>query len=214
MTAGGLTISQNGLPRVISNFDRAAKAMRAETRAAVSRATIRVEADLKSVGLTGPHGSSPLFGVTGAAGDTLGVRSGATRRSVTSRVFDTGATVTGVVGSSAPHIRIQEQGGTIHGAQYLRIPTVNAQTGAGVDRYAGMSIRGIPGSFLFRSAAGNLWAAVRDSGALKLLYLLKRSVTLRPRRMFAATLDRQRPAINAELRRAVTSVVARANGAA
>lgn len=210
--ATGLAISQIGLPKAVSNLSAASRRVRQETRHAVERSTRYVERDVKQNSLTGAKGSHPLFGVTGAAGDALGARSGFTRRSVTARVFDTGPTVTGVVGTPAKHVRIQEEGGTIAGRQYLRIPTVNAQTGAGVDRYLGMSIRDIAGAFLFRSKAGNLWAATRSGGALTLLYLLKRSVTLRPRHMFARSLERSRPSINAELSRAATTIVNVGNG--
>ena len=209
-----ISISQNGLQNVERNLRRMGSGVRQETRAAVERAVRTVEADLKRVGLTGQKGQSAIFGVTGAAGDRLGVRSGRTRRFVTARVLDVGPTVVGVVGSPEKHMRLHEEGGTVHGSQYLRIPTRRAQTGVGVDRYAGMSIRNIPGAFLIRGSSGKLWAAVREAGNLQFLYLLVRQVRMRARRVFAKTLDRNRPAINAELSKAVTRIVARGNGGA
>jgi hypothetical protein len=91
---------------------------------------------------------------------------------------------------------------------------VNAQTGAGVDRYLGMSIRAIPGSFLFRSKMGNLWAAVRQGAENVLLYLLKRQVHFRPRRTAQRTIERGRPAVMREMNASATLIVAFGNGRA
>lgn len=214
MAGGSLSIAQSGARQAVRNLNAAALRVRRETHDAVERSTRIVERDVKDKGLTGVKGRHPLFGVTGASGDTLGTRSGFTRRSVTARVLDTGRTVTGVVGTPLKQMRMHEQGGTITGSQFLRIPTVNAQTGAGVDRYAGQSIRQIAGAFLFRSRAGNLWAAVRQGGQLVLLYLLKRTIRLRARHIFQRSLERTRPAIDAEMRRSVTTVVNVGNGKA
>lgn len=202
-----LAINGHGLAAVIGRLERAGLAVRVETRREMSRIVHAVERDLKRNSLTGRKGSHPLFGVTGAAGDSLGVRSGRTRNSIVARVLDTPAGVVGVVGSPEKHVALHERGGTIHGNPYLRIPTREMQTAAGVDRLAGRSARSIVGAFLLKSKAGNLWIAARGRGReLVLLYLLKRSVTFRPRRMFQRTLERMRPLILASMRNVAARV--------
>lgn len=117
------------------------------------------------------------------------------------------------VGSPDAHVLHHETGGTIHGRQYLRIPTAAAQTAGGQDRNVGRSIRDIPGAYLFRSEAGKLWAAVNDSGGRQtLLYLLVRSVTQRGRGIFAAVRNESQPLITALGGAQVSVAVRSANG--
>ena len=175
---------------------------------AMERSVRLVERELKENQLGGKKGSSDFWGVTGAEGNALGSRSGAARRSITARVIQGGGVVIGIVGGWARYLRIQERGGTIAGSPMLRIPTRLAQTGAGVDKNLGRSVRGLPGLFIFKSQAGNAWIATRSAGQLQLLYLLKPSVTLRARRMFATTLSRSRQAVRAEFARARSDVQA------
>jgi hypothetical protein len=204
-----IAVSQNGLDKVAANLARGRNSVRQETRSAMERVVRTIEADLKGRGLSGAKGFRPLFGVTGAQGDSLGVRSGRTRRSIVARVLDVGPTVIGLVGSPEKYMRAHEEGATIHGG---RIPTVNAQTAAGVDRYAGRSIRSIAGAFLFRSRAGNLWGAIRQGGRLVLLFLYPKVIRLRARRVFGKTLERNRGTIRAELTKGAARIVAHANG--
>lgn len=205
--AAFFTVNGRGVAGAIGGLTRARAGMRLEMRRTMGVVVHHVERSLKRNALTGQKGSHPLFGVTGAAGDTLGVRSGRTRNSIVARVLDTPGGVVGVVGSPERHARLHEHGGTVTGAPYLRIPTREMQTGAGVDRMAGRSARSIAGAFLLKSKAGNLWIAMRGRGReLVLLYLLKRQVTFRPRRMFQRTLERSRAFIRQEFRNAVARV--------
>jgi hypothetical protein len=171
-------------------------------RRAVQAGTIIIQGRLRRVELRGSKGSHPFWGVTGARGSALGVRSGMTTRSIVARVTRTFNTVIGTVGSPLAHMRPHERGMTIHGKPWLRIPTAAAQTGAGVDRYAGRSARDIPGAFLLKSRAGNLWIALRTAGGtLQLLYLLKRVVRLRERAPMRTALHAVRPELRALFRR-------------
>ncbi len=186
------------------------KVLRQAQVQAMSVAVVMVEADLKTNSFTGKRGSDPFWGVTGAAGDALGVRSGHTRRSIVSRVFTlgAGAVVTGTVGSPLKYMKLHEEGGTVHGKPWLRIPTKTMQTPAGVDRMAGRSIRSITEAFLLKSKAGKLWSVIRDrAGQLVFLYLLVRSVRMRARRPFKASLDRTRTKVRALFSRGFSAAV-------
>jgi phage gpG-like protein len=207
-----IAISTKGVPNVLANMDRGVVAVRREKRVAMERVVRTVERDLKQRGLTGQKGSHPLFGVTGASGNSVGVRSGHLRRSIVSRVFDAAGVSIGVIGSPLPQAKVHEKGGVISGSPYLRIPTREMQTGAGVDRLAGQSARSLPNSFVFRSKAGNLWIAMRNGGQLVLAYLLKLQVKIRARRPFGATLDRNRQLIRDTFKRGGASITSAANG--
>jgi len=140
--------------------------------------------------MSDPGGRHPFFGRTGGIGDTLSTRSGGSRRRViAARARRIGPTLLAAVGTPDKHVAFMEDGGTITGRQYLRIPLAAAQTAQGVDRYAGQSIRDIPGAFLVRTLGGNLFA-VRPaggtrSGRIEFLYMLKRQIHHRGRHVFA-----------------------------
>jgi hypothetical protein len=74
--------------------------------------------------------------------------------------------------------------------QYLRIPLSGggATTNAGVDRYAGISLRTVEGFFVAKSKAGNLIVFRKaDRGAkAEPWYVLKRTVTIPPKRWFTS----------------------------
>jgi hypothetical protein len=166
--------------------------------------------------MTGRATRDPFWGKGSPSGAFLGGRTGQTR----DRLSPGGVAVktfgrwTAAVGSPDAHVLMHEVGGTIHGRQFLRIPTAAAQTLGGQDRNVGRSIRDIPGSFLFRSNAGKLWAAVRGAGdsQITLLYLLVRRVTHRARGLFAAVEREVRPKIVALGAAEVRTVVRDANG--
>lgn len=201
-----LSVTSRGMGAAVIAMERRSLRVRMEVRRGMERIVRLVERDVKQKGLTGRKVRHHFWGVMGAEGNALGARSGRTRQSVTARVIDAGPAIIGVVGTPAKHAKIHEHGGTIYGSPYLRIPTAAAQTGAGVDRYIGQSARALPGGFIFRSKAGNLWIATREGAQLVLQYLLKRSVTLRARKVFATSLERMRPAIGAEVRNAVARI--------
>lgn len=149
-----------------------------------------------------------FWGKGGAPGTGLATRSGQTkaRLSPGGQVFYAGDTAYSAVGSPDKHVATLERGGTFTSSgKMFRITTAAAQTAAGVDRWAGVSIRDIPGVRLIRTSSGNLWA-VQDQGRgsevgaisqfvtgrrlrsgteaatgyarLTFLYLLKRTITL------------------------------------
>jgi len=210
-------VSVKGAQKTLRNMAGAVKNVSVESRRAMVQSVALVRRML-TLELTAPENRDAFWGRVGAKGNGLSVRSGKTRASLTAgtRIYQSGTTLIGVVGSAEKHLRLHEDGGTISGTSnkgYLRIPTAAAQTGAGVDRYAGRSIKDIPGAFLFKSKRGNLWAAIRKGkrGVLTLLYLLKKTAHLKPRRIFARTRDSSRPQVLELTRGAIRTVVQKAN---
>jgi len=207
---GGLGFSARiGKSSASTRLRRLPKALRASQVSAMEQAVRLTEADLKRNSLSGRKGRDAFWGVTGASGDELGVRSGHMRRSIAAHVFTGmgGLHVTGVVGSPLKQMRIHEEGGTIHGKPWLRIPTRVMQTSAGLDRNAGRSITTIPNTTIIKSRAGNPWVvevgtarsrlAQEIQGFPLMLYLLKAFVKMRARRPFKRCLDRMRPKLRA-----------------
>ena len=184
---------------------------------AVARASVMVRGELVKQ-MSGHGGNDPFFGRRGASVPLLGVRTGATRARISpgGRVFRRGSDVFSAVGSPDRHVRFHEDGGTIVGNQYLRIPLRAAQTGSGQDRNVGRSVRGLPGTFIVKTMGGRLFIAQTKGGIrsrrVEFLYLLVRSVTLPARRMFATVTERMRQPINALMGSAVTVEVRKANG--
>lgn len=188
---------------------RLPKLLRAEQTAAMERAVRMVEADLKANSLTGKKGSDAFWGVTGASGDALGVRTGHTRRSIVGRTFvgAGGTAVTGTVGSALPQMKLHEQGGEVHGRPWLRVPTKVMQTPAGVDSLAGRSAKTLPNTAVIKSRTGKLWIvevgtararlAQEIQGFPLMLYMLVRSVKMRARKPFTRCLERMRPKVRA-----------------
>lgn len=208
-------IAASGAEKTHRNLAGAARALPSEQAKAVLRASRIVEIELKKE-MTAARQMDPFWGVKGGAGDGLAVRSGLTRASVQGggRIYRSGDTVSAAVGSAQKHLKDHEDGATLSGkspAGYHRIPTREAQTGAGVDRYAGRSIRDIAGAFLIRTKAGKLWAALARAGRVSLLYLLVKIIRLRPRRIFHRVNERTRPKAVAEVQAGVTAVVNKAN---
>lgn len=196
----GLTV--NGARQVADRMKRAVTDVRKAQDQGIRLASIKVERDLK-LEVSAQGGRDAFWGKTGASGNQLAVRSGRTRQSIVGggRVYRVGNSVSAAVGTAEQHMKRHEDGGTFQGTSpkgYSRIPTGAAQTGAGVDRWIGKSIRDIPGASLFTSKAGKLWAATRAAGArgkLVLLYLLVKQITLRPRKIFARVRDREQGAV-------------------
>jgi len=178
------------------------------------RASTLLIRTMLSAEMTAPEQRDAFWGKKGGT-PGISVRSGKTRASLTpgTLVYRTGTTVVGVVGSGEKHLALLETGGTISSGRYLRVPTALAQTPAGVDRYAGQSIRDIPGAFLLRTKTGRLWAARRRrGGAVELLYLLVRSVKIRGRGIFGRVATLASPEVKAITGRSLEAVVRKANG--
>lgn len=166
-----------------------------------------------------PGTRHPFWGRIGSA-EGLMVRTGKTRASITPafRPLRIGNRVTAVVGSPDQHVLDLEEGGTVSaGAGWFRIPTRDAQTAAGVDRWAGMSIRNIPGAHLYRNPITHkLWAYQAEPGALgtgrhRLLYLLTKTVTRKGRHIFARAAVDSQPDVVAAMGREITLAVQKAN---
>lgn len=213
-------VSVTGASEVRRRLAKAVPDLRSAQERGVSRASILVGRELR-LELTSPASSHPFWGRVGSTGTGLSVRSGKTRSSVSGggRIFRSGDIVTSAVGSGEKHLKDHEDGGTFAGkspAGYARVPTALAQTAAGVDRWTGMSIRDIPGAFLLRSKAGKLWAARnaggRNSQRVELLYLLVKSIHLKPKRIFGRVAERMRPQVVRLIGAEASVVVGRANG--
>lgn len=212
-------VSVLGADRVAGRLVAAGARVRAEQERAVGAAALVVQREIQQrMGVATP--SDPFWGRQGSDREGyLGARSGQSRRKVTaSRPVRLGAVVTAVVGSPDKHVAMLEDGGTVTGKQFLRIPLANAQTAQGVDRWTGTSIRDIPGAFLIRTLRGNLFA-VREAGGsrsrrLDFLYMLVRKVRLKGRHLFRHARLAAQPAVERLVRGAVTQVVRGANSGA
>ena len=204
-----IAVTVTGHKEVATRLAAVARELPASLERDVARAGLTVAREVRR-GLTGPSTRHPFWGKGGGQGATLGRRSGGTITTVVGgRVHRVGNTVMTSVGTSAPHVKLHEDGGTVRNA---RIPTAAAQMTSGKDRNAGRSLRGVPGIRFFKSKAGNLWAYRRDGKKTTLLYMFK-SVTFRPRKMWAAATERARPVVERLLGEGVLSIVRRANGA-
>lgn len=159
--------------------------------------------------MSDPGGSHPFFGRTGGAGDTLAARSGQSRARLTpaGQTVRAGDSVFATVGSPDPHVAFLEEGGTINGRPYLSVPLAANQTAQGVDRGR------LPGGFIIRSKAGNLFVARRKGrNGLELLRMLLRQVTIRGRHVFARARAEAEPEIARRAEAEVNLAVRRANG--
>ena len=195
MSGIGLGISFSSTAAANSaRVSAAATAIGTVTAKRMARAVLFVYRDLVKYGLTGEKQRDPFWGWRGASGARLGVRTGNTRRSVVTRVFKRLNMVFGIVGSNSKVLAVHEKGATIHGNPYLRLPTIWALSkgGASKDAYAGRSVRGIPGTFIGKSKRGNLFIGLRTAGGKSFvpLFILKESVTLRPRHIMRNTVAR------------------------
>lgn len=193
--------------KVVESLLLSGKRVMSATEAGVRRSTALIERALKQE-MTGPKREDAFWGVTGATTQGLTVRSGRTRASVTGggTSLRHGDEVIGAVGSGEAHLKRLEDGGTFAGtspAGFARIPTAAAQTPSGVERpeFAGRSLREVQDVFLIRTKTGRLWAARNAGGArsqrVDLLYLLVRSVTIKPHKVFERTRIAKTAEVNA-----------------
>jgi hypothetical protein len=212
-------VEVRGLQQVLGRLERAQKNIDAGERRLVQQGSFQARRRLVGHLSARTAGSDPFWGPKSpAAGPWMRSRSGQTRARLSPGgvVLKTPVGYQAAVGSPDAHMALHETGGTIAGKQFLRIPTSAALTAGGVDRFRGMSARDIPDSFLVRTKAGKLWV-VRETGGknsrkLEFLYLLVRSVTLRPRGIFAAVAKEMDSWMSKEGRQLVTQVVRQANG--
>jgi len=204
-----------GIRNVLANFARAAIEAKKLAKINLLRAGLLVQRELRAL-VSAPGGFDPFWGKTSGTLATMTGRSGKTRQRIAvGPVLEApGGHALIAVGSPDPHMALQERGGTVSGKQFLRIPTALAQTAAGVDINVGRSVRGLPGYRVIRTGSGNLWI-VRDGGRGQrpdFMYLLKRSVHIRARRIFSITQLHTEPQISRMFHGAVTEVVRTGNG--
>lgn len=210
-----ITFSIRNLDREAQRYRKIATELRANVQRAAREATLVVERDLKENGFTGrrpprPNPSlnarGPLFWGGSQTPGALAVRrSGVveTRTTITSQVFafQSGGRkqLLGVVGSPVRWLPIHERGGTITGKPWLAIPTVFEP------RYGDR-----PG-FWAETKMGNLmrFAVLGQRSARRAVpvVLLKRSVRLPARRMFATSVERVRDRVADIFGRAVALAV-------
>lgn len=209
----GITVI--GAEGVARRLEAAGRRVDAAEKAVAVKGSILVRKHLVQH-MTGKSTRDAFWGKRSPLGAYLGARTGQSRARISpgGKAFKQGGRWIASVGSPDAHVKMQDQGGTVHGRQYLRIPTAAAQTPGGQDRNAGRSLRDLPGLYLFRSHSGKLWAAVRPSGDSQpiLLYLLVRQVKLRARHFFAAVEHEVQPLIAALGNAEVATVVRAANG--
>jgi hypothetical protein len=221
-------VAVKGADRAAKKVAEAAASVKKSAETAMREAVKLVTRNLKER-MTGKDRRHPFWGKVGADGHSLSARSGKTRASLTAgtRIYWQGKSVIGVVGSAEKSLKLHEDGGTIGPTkgQYLRIPTKMAQTPAGVDRWAGRSARDIPGTFLVRAGAGKkskLWVVRAIGGSysgigpanvkrMDFLYLLVRSVNIRPRKLFQKTMEVTQTPVREITRAHVTQIVNKAN---
>ena len=207
-----ISVSVNGADKVAARMARTAREMPTALEKAVARASVMVHGELKQQ-MSGTGSTDPFLGRKGASPPQLGVRTGGTRARLSpgGKVFRLGNQITSAVGSPDRHVKAHEDGATIMGSPYLRIPLAAAQTASGQDRNVGRSVRGLPDLFVMKSKRGNLFLARGAGRALELLYLLVRSVHLPARHMFKTVTERTRPRVEATLGGQVAVEVNRAN---
>lgn len=222
----GFTVHKSG--RFVTNPQELVRDLRTATESSLRRASFLVRRVLREK-MSKAGGRDPFWGRT-TVRDGILVRTGGTRARLSpgGRVYLSGLTMTTAVGSPDEHVRQLEEGGVVKpppGQRFLRRPTAAAQTPAGVDRWAGQSIRNIAGARLWWNPhSANLWA-VRRKGAFgpqtkrqaakgdrdEFLYLLVRSIRTHARHMFRDTVAETEPRIVRDMMGGVSVAVAKAN---
>lgn len=196
-------VSIRGVDAVTAKFDQALPAAVDAGRLRGMQAAAIVTRNALFLAMSGTAIPVPFWGFRSPAGPVLAARTGHTRSALSpGRVWVVGETVFAAVEHAEPHVSALETGETIRptSGQFLRIPTQNALTSSGADRYAGMSIRAIPGARLIRTKRGTLWA-IREVGhgtgaRTEFLYLLVRSVKLPEKRLFRSVRDALAPKLS------------------
>lgn len=95
-------------------------------------------------------------------------------------------------GVAGRYARIQELGGVVRGKPWLTIPLPDNLTAAGIPRFkSAKALQGTGRTFLTKSKAGNLIIGMRPEGGgnVRWLWILKRSVKLKPRLGFVDTFN-------------------------
>lgn len=140
-----------------------------------------------------------------ASGPVIRPRTGRTRAGITAKI-DAGQGLASV-GSKAKHMRQIEFGGPIAPTRkrWLTIPLAPAKTAAGMGKKA----RDFPGAFFLESAAGAPVLAREKGGTVEALFLLRKRVVQKPRRLFELAWKVVHPEIHARARRDIAALFAR-----
>lgn len=169
-----LRVSVKGLDAIKEKMQRIATGLRPQIEEELLRITL----------------SAHSYAVRLASGSVIKVRSGFTRKSI--KWAFAKKTLTGRIGSRKKHMRQIEHGGTItpKRGKYLTIPMPAAQTASGVTRkpitdYEGFFLRTKEGWLFFFEDKGD--------GKIKPMFMLVRSVTQKPKKLFELTLEKVRP---------------------
>ncbi len=207
----GFTVKKSG--RFVTNPKGVVRDIGAQLESDMRVASLLIRKALTAE-LSSKPKRSAFWGVMGGS-PGLAVRTGRTRARLSpgGRVYRVGKEIIAAVGSPDQHVLDAEEGGTFTTSGFFRIPTAAAQTRAGVDRWAGMSIRNIPGAFLRRSKSGKLWAywPKPDGDGVERLYLLVKSVNRAARHIFARVTKETRDDVVRQVGRGVALQVQRAN---
>jgi hypothetical protein len=234
-----IAVSVRGADVVEANLGRALSEMKTAPERAIRAASLLLRRELAAQ-MTGPKGHSDFFGVTGAAGNMLGKRSGQSvlHLSPGGQVYRRGGSVLSAVGSPDAHVLLHEEGGTVRGNPYLLIPLAPVlNPGSGTIKAEWRNPRSRSDLIVAKSKAGNLFlgqyrrkknpkrlnkglatAAAFRAGpppvwpGLPLKFLLKRSVTYRGRHVFATVTGRMGAPTVGALQAEVNVVVQRGNG--
>lgn len=209
----GFTVHKSG--RFVTNPAGVKRDFREAMKSALRTASFAIRKSLREK-MSKAGGRDPFWGRTTDPTGLL-VRTGGTRARLSpgGRVYEAGKTMTTAVGSPDDHVLQLEEGGTVTprgGFKFLRIPTAAAQTHSGADRWAGQSIRNIPGAFLRTSKSGKLWALrAKGKRGVERLYLLVPSFETRGRHMFRNTTNEMRPEVVRLTGQHLSVAVAKAN---
>lgn len=142
-----------------------------------------------------------------SGGSGLGRRSGQLARSFGSRVIETAGLIKLVVFTDSKYALIQEKGGTIvpKRSKYLAIPVGPAVSGK-VAKFT--SPRQVAGLQFMQNKAGNKFMGQVQGGKVVIFFVLKKSVTIKPRMKFGDTFEKQAPKIVPLLARGTDKVLA------
>lgn len=208
-----------GVDKVNRKLDAFVRRAQTDAERAVSRASIHCH-DVLIASMNAPKVWDDFLGVLAGAGDTIVARTGQTSRRISAggQVVRAGNKVTSSVGSPDQHMQDIETGATKRDA---RIPLAHAQTRGGVDRYKGREVPADAGFFVYptkkqrakasRPYPKDSYLARGVSGTLELWYLLKTSIRIRARHLFANAKKATEPFLLADVKARIETSVREAN---
>jgi hypothetical protein len=173
-----------GAAGLIATLDNAPKGIGRQLRAALVKV---------GLGLVGHMKSNEL------SGQSLKVRTGTGRRSVTYRVYEEGSDIVVVAGPDlrkAPYMRAQDKGATIvpKRSRYLTVPVGEALTAKGVARFSARDLINSPAAFGYVGTFvhNRVIFGKKKDGSIYPLFALKDSVKLKAVGYMANTLNEKR----------------------